>query len=223
MKHDIAFLHTSPVHIPTFERLTREAAPNLQTTYRVHEELLTKAQSNGVADPKLIKSVHDAMHEAASTGASVVVCTCSTIGGIAETMKTGGAFIANRIDRAMADRAVITGQPILLVAALESTLAPTLSLLQSSSERLGKVCSIESLVLPEAWEYFRTGDPAQYRDTIVQRVLQVASSTCTVVLAQASMAPAETELAKRGITALSSPKIGVESAVQEYYKLHCVV
>jgi len=43
-----------------------------------------------------------------------------------------------------------------------------------------------------------------------------------VVLAQASMAPAVDALAKLGITALSSPRLGAEHAVALHDKLHAI-
>jgi hypothetical protein len=69
--------------------------------------------------------VNAAMTAAASNGASMFVCTCSTIGGVAERTSTNGQFVAVRIDRAMADKAVNSGPKILVVASLESTLGPT--------------------------------------------------------------------------------------------------
>ena len=77
------------------------------------------------------------MREAASDGAAVVACTCSTIGGIAERTATGGAFTAQRIDRAMAERAVRAGPRVLIAAALESTLEPTTALILSTAAQAG--------------------------------------------------------------------------------------
>ncbi|NVM87721.1 hypothetical protein FHT32_001360 [Variovorax sp. SG517] len=100
MKDALAFLHTAQVHVPTFERLVRENAPALRVRHVVREELLADARVIGVDDAGLIARVNEAMHEAASGGAKVVVCTCSTIGAIAERTPSGDAFTALRIDRA---------------------------------------------------------------------------------------------------------------------------
>src|SRR6476661_1546288 len=105
MRHDIAFLHTSPVHVPTFEKLMQEVAPDLRVSHIVREDLLADAQRDGIGDSSLIARIRKAMTDAGASGAAVVVCTCSTIGGVAESMNTEGAFIAARIDRAMADKA----------------------------------------------------------------------------------------------------------------------
>ena len=213
MKHDIAFLHTSPVHVPTFEKLMREVAPDLKVTHVVREDLLADAQREGTEGARLVARIRKAMSDAGASGAAVVVCTCSTIGGVAESMETGAAFKAARIDRAMADRAVGSGRPVLLVAALESTLGPTRALLETSARRLGTNPVIESLVIKDAWQHFLSGEQGKYMEAIVGAVSQANAASSMVVLAQASMAPAAQALAKLGITALSSPRLGVEHAV----------
>ncbi len=212
-QHDIAFLHTSPAHVPTFTKLMQETAPALRVAHVVHEELLLEAQRDGIEGASLIERIRQAMKEAGAGGASVVVCTCSTIGGVAEAMNTGGAFSATRVDRAMADAAVRSGKPILLVAAVESTLRPTTALLQSSAKRLAKTIRIEALLAQDAWPHFLAGDQTQYLKTIVEAVAKANAASKTVVLSQASMAPAADALATMGIAALSSPKLGVEHAV----------
>lgn len=217
-EHDVAFLHTSAVHVPTFDKLMLELAPALRVTHHVCENLLTQAQHDGTDSPALIAAVWQAMTQASATGAAIVVCTCSTIGGIAEAMQTNGAFTATRVDRAMADLAVSKRLPILLVAALESTLVPTTELLQTSARRMGAPLDIESMVVRDAWPYFTAGDHARYIDTLVKAVSDRRSPGKVVVLAQASMAPAADALAKLGITALSSHRLGVEYAVAQHAK-----
>lgn len=210
MRHDIAFLHTSPAHVPTFSALMRTAAPELRVAHVVREDLLADAQRDGVGSPPLMARVQQAL---AGADARVVVCTCSTLGGIAEDTPTGGAFRVTRIDRAMADAAARGGPRLLLVAALPSTLQPTTALLQSSAERLGTSVVIETLLVADAWPHFQAGRQRDYIDAIVAAVLQAAAGADSVVLAQASMAPAAALLAERGISALTSPRLGVQHAI----------
>jgi NAD(P)H-dependent FMN reductase len=211
MRHDISFLHTSPVHVPTFEALVRAAAPGLRVAHVVREDLLADAQTEGVDSPALVARVRQALAQA---DARVVVCSCSTLGGIAEDTPTDGAYRVTRIDRAMADAAVRRGPRVLLVAALASTLQPTAALLQSSAERLGTTVVVETLLVAHAWPHFEAGRPRDYIDAIVEAVARVAAGADSVVLAQASMAPAAALLAERGIPALTSPRLGVQHAIE---------
>lgn len=214
MRDALAFLHTAQVHVPTFERLVGEIAPGLRVRHVVREDLLADARVAGVDDTGLLTRVHDAMHEAASGGAAVVVCTCSTIGAIAESTATGDAFKAMRIDRAMADRAVRTGPRVLIVAAVESTLAPTTALILSAAENAGVAVQPDRLLVAEAWPHFEAGDNARYIETLVHAIRASASEADVIVLAQASMAPVIPALADLRVDILSSPASGVRLAVQ---------
>jgi hypothetical protein len=210
----LAFVHTAQVHVPTFERLVREMAPGLRVRHVVREDLLADARVVGVDDAALIERVHQAMHDAAASGAKVVVCTCSTIGAIAERTPTGDAFEAQRIDRAMADRAVRHGGRVLIVAAVESTLAPTMALVLSAAEDAGVAVRPSQLLVAEAWPHFEAGDMARYAETLAQAIRAKAAAADVVVLAQASMTPVQAVLADLGIEVLSSPALGVRLAVR---------
>ncbi len=214
MQQHVTFLHTSPVHVETFERLMQATAPQVKVEHIVNEELLAEAQRVGADDPALVKRVHDAMVEAASTGASIVVCTCSTIGGLAERTPTSDRFAAVRIDRAMADRAVKLGPRILVVAALESTLGPTTKLIEESATVLDAKVEIEHLFVAGAWSYFLANDRAAYVEAIAAAVYAGSRTANVIVLAQASMSPAAVLLGRLGIEILSSPSLGVRSVVE---------
>lgn len=213
MRRTIAFLHTSPAHIETFGRLVNEADPRVEVQHLVAEDLLLEAQRVGADDPLLTRRVHDAMLDAASDGAAVVVCTCSTIGGAAENTPTQGRFVAARIDRAMGDRAVTLGRRVLLVAALESTLSPTGKLIQESAAALRTEVELEHFLIPDAWSLFQQGDREAYIQAVAAAVRPRASSADVVVLAQASMAPAVALLSDLRVEVLASPSLGVRRAL----------
>jgi hypothetical protein len=213
MTGHIAFLHTAQVHVPTFERLVHELGPEVEAEHLVREDLLHEARTTGADHPALPAKVHDAMREAAADGAAVVVCTCSTLGGIAERTATGGAFAAQRIDRAMADRAVRMGPRVLVAAALESTLEPTRALVLSAAAQAGVGVRPSLLLVDGAWAHFEAGDTARYIEVLADAIRDAASAADVVVLAQASMAPVADELADLGIELLSSPRLGVAHAL----------
>lgn len=213
MKADIVFLHTSPVHIETFEQLVRQEAPATTTRHVVVEQLLADAQTSSTDDPALVARIHRAMLDAVGEGAAVVVCTCSTIGGAAERVPTGARFQAMRVDRPMADRAVQSGLRILLVAALESTLAPTSRLLHESAVALGRDIDVHPLLVDEAWSHFERGDREAYVRAVADAVRAAAGAADVVVLAQASMASASELLTDLGVPVLSSPRLGVSAAI----------
>jgi hypothetical protein len=215
MQRRIAFLHTSPVHVETFARLAGAAAPEVKVDHVVAEDLLAQAQRVGAGDPALIERVQAAMASAADDGAAVVICTCSTIGGAAERAPTDGRFVAMRIDRAMADRAVQLGPRVLVVAALESTLEPTAQLIRESAAAMAAPVELKPLLVEGAWAHFLEQDHGAYAAAVARAVRGAAGTCDVVVLAQASMAPAAPMLADLGVQVLSSPELGVQSALAQ--------
>ncbi len=210
----ISFLHTSPVHVPTFTALLQQIMPGAVADHVVDEALLRDARAQGPDTPGIVNRVQTAVRAAAASGASVVVCTCSTIGAAAEATPSEGRFTAMRIDRAMADAAVQAGPRILVAAALESTLSPTSALVKDSARRLGLTADVAELLVPGAWEEFERGHTARYYSTIELAVRAALPGPTVVVLAQASMAPALSLLEDAGVPVLVSPELGVRAALQ---------
>jgi len=219
MKHDIAFLHTGEVHVETFGQLLVEIEPAITVRHLVNESLLDDARQQGLT-AEVTQRIGDAMHNAASSGAKIVICTCSTIGGVAEALDRSTDFTAARIDRAMADEAVQWGQRILMAAAVESTLYPTRDLLDSSAQKHGRTPEIEMRHIQDAWQHFEAGDHTQYVQTIADQLAQIWHGYDLVVLAQASMADAAELCDSVEIPIFSSPRIGVQAAVAAWKKLH---
>jgi hypothetical protein len=215
MRRHIAFLHTSPVHVETFTRLASAAAPEVKVDHVVAEDLLAQAQRAGAGEPALVDRVQEAMGSAADRGAAVVICTCSTIGGAAERTPTGGRFVAMRIDRAMADRAAQLGPRVLVVAALESTLEPTAQLIRESAAAMAAEVELKHLLVEGAWAHFLRQDPVAYAQVVASAVRAAAGTCDVVVLAQASMAPAAAMLADLSVEVLTSPELGVQSALAQ--------
>ena len=213
LRHDLAFLHTLAANVEVFEALATGRRPDLNVRHAVGDDLLSEARATGVT-AELTTRVHDAMRDLASTGAKIVVCTCSTIGGAAEVTETGGRFIAMRIDRPMADRAVVLGPHVLVAAALASTLGPTRALLEDSARRANVPLRLEERLIDGAWTHFEHGDRDRYYQVIAEALTLDVSRFGAVVLAQASMAPAADRCRNATVPILSSPRLGVEAALR---------
>ena len=210
----IAFLHTSPIHVDTFAGLMQAHAPDCRVEHLVDESLLRDAQTLGVEHAGIVSRVTQRMKEASESGARVVVCTCSTIGGIAEKVDGHGRFVSMRIDRAMADEAVEKGQQILIVAALASTIEPTRRLVEDSATIRARQVNIRTMVVQSAWPFVLSGDLAAYYAQIEHAIHGQAGNTDVVVLAQASMAPVAGRFIGDHLQVLSSPELGVSRAIR---------
>jgi hypothetical protein len=213
----LAFLHTSPIHIDTFDRLLAEIAPSVAVRHIVDESLLDEARTAGMITPALEQRIAAALEDASAPDAAVVLCTCSTIGGSAEDAGTRSGRMVLRVDRPMAERAVALGEHVLVAAALASTLAPTRALILDAARAANKPIELRELLCDSAWAFFERGDLAGYAQVIADELRVGASDADVIVLAQASMAVAATLCTNLGIPILSSPRLGLEAALAACY------
>ncbi len=198
----IGFLHTADVHVETFRALTAERGH--QDVHLVDASLLADARERGV-DADLETRLANRLRELADQGPDVIVCTCSTLSGHAEKATLSVPVL--RIDRPMAEAAVAIGGRIAVVAAVESTLAPTRELLLECAPDADVAMS----PCLDAWPMFEAGDQAGYRQAIAAHVRTLDADV--IILAQASMAGAADLLADLPIPVLSSPRAAVDKAV----------
>lgn len=215
MTNTLTFLHTSPVHIATFARLLAEMAPTIPAKHVVDEDLLRDARASGLT-PAVTRRIDKAILDAMTGGSAVVLCTCSTIGGCAERAGRSAGHPVLRVDRAMAERAVTAGGRILVAAALASTLGPTRELLLEEAARSGRAISITDALVEDAWPHFERGDHAAYLQAIAARLRDAAPAVDAIVLAQASMADAAALCPDLPVPVFSSPRLGLEAAIQAY-------
>jgi Asp/Glu/hydantoin racemase len=210
----IGFLHTAELHVATFDALVAERSPGRPTTSIVAEQLLAMARTAGLDDAALAHGIVAALSELEAMGAGVIVCTCSTIAGLAESL-SGPRVPVLRVDRPMAELAVEAGPRIAVLAALESTIAPTVGLLRDVAATAGADVAVDTQVVDGAWACFEAGDLASYEAVIADTCIDVASTNDVIVLAQASMAGAVARLAEDfPIPVLSSPGPAVDAALR---------
>ncbi|WP_206190748.1 aspartate/glutamate racemase family protein [Streptomyces phaeochromogenes] len=199
----LALLHTSPVHIPVFDALRDEDHPALELRHFVSEELLERARAEGpeaVAD-----EVRAMLDRAVADGAVAVLCTCSTIGAVAEAARPGVPVL--RVDRPMAAAAVAAGPRVVVLATVESTLGPTVALVEEEAACAGSPTVVRTLLAADAWDHFAAGDMDAYARAVASAADSVTDADA-IVLAQASMTPAQ-HLTTTAVPVLSSPRPGL--------------
>ncbi|MEE4496372.1 arylsulfatase [Streptomyces sp. BE230] len=204
----LALLHTSPAHIPVFDALRDAHHPGLALRHLVHKDLLDRA---GVLGPEAVEGDVEALVTGAvADGATAVLCTCSTIGGVAEAAGARLGVPVLRVDRPMAAAAVRAGR-VTVLAAHPATLEPTRALLAQEAEHAGeRAAQVRTALVDGAWERFEAGDHDGYLD-LVAAAADAVTDADAIVLAQVSMAGAVTRTATR-IPVLASPRPGLAAA-----------
>ena len=201
----LALLHTSPVHVPVFDALRDAAHPGLELRHHVHAGLLERARREG---PEAVTdAVRDVLRRAVAEGARAVLCTCSTIGAVAEGAAGRAGVPVLRVDRPMAAAAVAAGPRVVVLAALPSTLAPTAELVEEEARRARRSLRLETRLVEGAWTRFEAGDTEGYL-RLVAEAADAVTGADVIVLAQASMAPARESVRTR-LPVLASPALGL--------------
>jgi hypothetical protein len=208
----LAFLHTAAVHVPSFTRIARELNATVEIHHAVREDLFAQALVDGQVSTSTLRETQAEVQRLVGAGARVVLCTCSTLGEAAEaTPDVPGASVL-RIDRPMAERAVLLRRPILLVAATPTALATAVALLKEAANGATPPIHRE-LLCSAAWALFQSGDYSGYASALARQVDEHARADDVVMLAQASMAPAAALVSRSDIELLSSPDVGVRAAL----------
>ncbi|MBK3571819.1 aspartate/glutamate racemase family protein [Streptomyces sp. MBT62] len=206
----LALLHTSPAHVPVFDDLRDEDHQGLELRHFVDEELLARARREG---PEAVAgAVRGVLEKAVAEGARAVLCTCSTIGAVAESAGTDVGVPVLRGDRPMAAAAVAAGARVVVAATLESTLGPTVALVEEEGRRIGRPVAVRTLLVEGAWARFEVGDTEGCARLVADAVDAVGDADA-IVLAQGSMAGAQ-QLTMTPIPVLSSPRLGLAAGVR---------
>ncbi|MEV8031718.1 aspartate/glutamate racemase family protein [Streptomyces sp. NPDC002742] len=210
----LALLHTSPTHVPVFDALRDESHPGLELRHLVDEELLARARREGpeaVAD-----DVRALVGRAVADGARVVLCTCSTIGAVAERADAGVPVL--RVDRPMAAAAVAAGPRVVVLATVASTLEPTVALVEEEARRVGRPVDVRTELVDGAWALFEAGDTDGCA-RVVADAADAVSHADAIVLAQASMTAAQ-RFTTTAVPVLSSPRPGLAAAADAVRAVH---
>lgn len=210
----VTLLHTADVHVQTFERLLSDADWHLQGQHVVHDEWLDEAREKGM-NADLEGRISDFLRSASETS-DLVLCTCSTLGPVADRVASTNRNVL-RIDRPMMEKAVSLQGTILVAFCLESTMRPTLDLLDDVALQAGNPAKIETVLCAHAWPSFERGDTQEFGKMIAQSVettlANIENPSC-VVLAQASMAAAEPFLTGLNVPVLSSPRLAIAALAE---------
>jgi hypothetical protein len=164
MARTLTFFHTSPVHIQTFQGLLTELAPDIPARHVVDESLLSEARARGTVTPELRARAEDEFLSAArDQEAALLVCTCSSIGAVAEALNERQHHTPMmRIDRAMAEEAVALGPRVIVAATLPTTLIPTRELILSIARSTAREIQVIELLCDTAWRQFELGNQEAY-------------------------------------------------------------
>ena len=211
----LTLIHTAAGNVAAFGKLLDEIAPDIPVQHVVDNSLIAEARARGIS-PGLNRRVTNAILNASDSGARTILCTCSSIGPCAEVARPLTDRPVLRVDAPMAEEAVSRGKKIVVAATLQSTLGPTMDILQAAADAKGATVDLIKLLCSDAWESFERGDTEAYEQKIAAELERAGADADLIVLAQASMAGAAQRCQGLTTPILTSPESGLKAAIESY-------
>lgn len=212
LQQKLALIHTSPTLTPLFARLCSESLSEVRCFHMVDESLIQDTVQHGALRKLTIRRLISMIESATATGATAVLVTCSSIGpGVDIAQKLFDVPII-RIDEAMAEAAIQRGPRIGVLATVRTTLEPTLALIHTKAAALVAKVTVTDKLCEGAFDAVLSGDTATHDRIVGAALMELASHSDVVVLAQASMARVVANMLPGSITVpvLSSPELAVQ-------------
>jgi len=218
MEKTLALIHTSFVFLnveTSLMKMLSEALPCVRLVNIVDDSLLADVMKEGKVTPAITRKMCHYVLAAEQTGAQAILSLCSTMGDTVDVARKLVSIPIMKIDEAMAERAVAGGESIGVLATVPTTLDPTIRLIHSKGSEVNKMVKTERLLCEGAFQILMSGDKAKHDQMVMEKASSAAKGVDVFVLAQASMARLEGQIAQAiGKPVLSSPRFCVERVKQ---------
>jgi Asp/Glu/hydantoin racemase len=208
----LGLIHTSATLVPIFQQLTNEFLPKVKTFNIVDDSLIKNVITCGELTPATARRVVNYVGSAEAAGADFILVTCSSIGAAVEASAALTKVPVLRVDQPMADRAVLTGKRIGVIATLPTTLQPTSDLIARRALVANKQIELTSRLCEGAFDALMSGDSGTHDRMVAAALKELSATVDLIVLAQASMARVVETLdpAERKVPILASPAIAIQ-------------
>jgi Asp/Glu/hydantoin racemase len=209
----LAVIHTSMVFVtvePMMQNLFKELIPDARLINILDDSLLPDVIAAGQVTRSVATRMCDYVVAAEKTGADAILSLCSSVGPAIDIARTRVNIPVIKIDDAMATRAAESAQTVGVMATLETTMAPTVRLIEEKADAASKAIAVTPGLVAGAFEKLMNGDKSAHDRMILDSARELAKSVDILVFAQASMARLADEVAtETHREVLTSPRLGI--------------
>ena len=206
----ITLIHTGFAIVDVLSKLFKQHIPNAELIHIVDDSLLREILANGVVTKPVVLRMINYFISAEHYKTDCILNVCSSVGEVADVARKIIATPIVKIDEIMAFKAVERSTDIGVVATLNSTLDPTIRMIEAKGLEIKKKINITSTVCPGAFEELMSGNPAKHDKMVLKCVNELSSKVDIIVFAQGSMARLVSSLSKPlSERILTSPESGV--------------
>lgn len=204
----IVLIHTVRSVLAGFEPMLRSALPfEVRIDNLLDEYLASDPDEKGYVSKECRNKLHGHIMGAQSTQPDIIVVTCSAMSGSVTQISPFVNVPLLAIDSEMMREAVTGGSNITVMATALSSATTTANTLRAEAARQGKTVHISAFDNVAAFDALQAGN-TEAHDRLVKQQAGTLETGDTIVLAQASMAHLESEIAAiTGRKVLSSPRL----------------
>lgn len=207
----LAVLNTVPFLAERFKTMLAARYPDLDSFQMLDESLLQDLMRQGPSDAITARIVAHAQL-AEQAGATAILFTCSSTSPAVDVARRAVSIPIIKIDDAMAEQAVLTGDRIAIICTTPSTRGPSKALVEEHAQRLGRVVEIEVALREDAYRALMSGDRTRHDAIIGEAAEGIADRCDVIVLAQASLAHLQEPLSQaHNVPVLASPELCVSA------------
>ena len=188
MRKKLTILHTTLATTTTIPAMIRELYPDEFDIVNVLDDsLLNDIKCSGRMSASVIERFIQYACIAKNNGSDALLLACSSLGKAADIARELLDIPLYKIDEPMADQAVESGNNILVLGTVKSTLEPTSDLIRS--KRKSQEQSVTCILIPDVFELYEI-DIERHDQKIAEVIQEHWNTYDVIVLAQASMANA---------------------------------
>lgn len=213
-KKTVFIIHTSGVSANELNALFKEMAPDVTVRNIIDDSLLPEVLENGGVTDGVRRRIREYAKLAESAGADLIFNQCSSVGEAASEAARDVKVPLVKVDERMAEVACETGRRVGVIATLGTTLGPTCRLIRETAKRMGKDIEIVERLCEGAFDKLIAGDRKTHNEMVISAIRELAQEVDVVVCAQGSMTALLPDLGETPVPVLTSPRLGVEKAVQ---------
>ncbi|MBP3041771.1 hypothetical protein J9303_20220 [Bacillaceae bacterium Marseille-Q3522] len=210
MRKKVAVIHTSFVSVNTLKDLFKEILPDVQMINIVDDSLLPEVMDNGSITTGIVKRICAYAQQAEAFGADVILNQCSSVGEAVNVARRLIKIPYIKIDEAMAEEAVKMGNKISVIGTVESTMGPSMRLIENTAAKLNKKIEIKRCLVEGALNVLmKEGDTDKHNRMVLKEIESTETESDVIVLAQGSMTVLLPLLRHIQKPVLTSPRLGV--------------
>ena len=185
--------------------------PDVRLINMADDSLIQDVIKAGKVTPAVTRRLLDYYRAAEEAGATIILNTCSSISEVVDAARTCAHVPIVKIDDAMTQKAVGMGTRIGVIATLQTTLGPTVRLVQRKAGEQHKEVKVVEGLAKGAFEALMGGNGDEHDALILKTAKAIAADVDVIVLAQGSMARMQEKLQQEtGKPVLSSPILAVQ-------------